>query len=209
MKKSASLLFLISFLSIHNLFAQDTLTILHLNDTHSTLSPIGPRNESLQGTQGGIARAATVIGLTKMSEPNVLTLHAGDVFIGDLFFNVYFGVAEFQLLNSLGLDAMTVGNHEWDLTPAALLGALQNSFLPGEGFPLLSSNLIFPINIVHDTLQDYISTITIKEMGKFKVGIFGLTTPEANVTSLPGPYFIDANIVEIAAAMVDTLMRDT
>ncbi|MGE5809975.1 MAG: 5'-nucleotidase C-terminal domain-containing protein [Ignavibacteria bacterium] len=163
----------------------------------------------LQGSQGGIARAATVIGLTKISEPNVLTLHAGDVFIGDLFFNVYFGVAEFQLLNSLGLDAMTVGNHEWDLTPAALLGALQNSFLPGEGFPLLSSNLIFPINIVHDTLQDYISTFTIKEMGNLKVGIFGLTTPEANVTSLPGPYFIDTNIVEITAAMVDTLKADT
>jgi len=30
--------------------------------------------------------AAAVIGMTKMTEQNVLTLHGGDVFIGDLFF---------------------------------------------------------------------------------------------------------------------------
>jgi len=192
-------------LGIGNSYAQDTLTILHLNDTHSTLAPLGPRTETLQGTQGGIARAASTIGLTKITEPNVLTLHAGDIFIGDLFFNVYFGAAELTLLNGLSIDAMTVGNHEWDLTPAALLGSLQESFLPGEGFPLLSANLIFPDTIVPDTLREYILPFTIKQAGNVKVGIFGLTTPEANVISQPLPYFIDTNIVEIAAAMVDTL----
>ncbi|MGE5796961.1 MAG: 5'-nucleotidase C-terminal domain-containing protein [Ignavibacteria bacterium] len=205
MKKYFLLISSFFLLSNVNTFAQDTLTILHLNDTHSTLSPVGPRNELLQGSQGGIARAATIIGLTKMSEPNVLTLHAGDVFIGDLFFNVYFGVAEFQLLNSLGLDAMTVGNHEWDLTPSTLLASLQASFAPGEGFPLLSANLIFPDFILPDTLRDYIFPYTIKQVGNIKVGIFGLTTPEANVTSLPSPYFLDTDIVQIAAAMVDSL----
>jgi 2',3'-cyclic-nucleotide 2'-phosphodiesterase (5'-nucleotidase family) len=173
------------------------------------LSAVGPRNESLEGTQGGIARAASVIGLNEMTEPNVLTLHAGDAFIGDLFFNVYFGAAEFQILNSLGLDAMTVGNHEWDLTPSTLLGSLQASFLPDSGFPLLSANLIFPDTFLPDTLREYILPYTIKQAGNIKVGIFGLTTPSANVISQPAPYFIDTNIVEIAAAMVDTLKADT
>lgn len=120
----------------------DTITILHVNDTHSCLSSLGPRTPSLEGTQGGISRAATIIGMTKMTEQNVLTLHAGDVFIGDLFFNQFFGVAEFQLMLSLGFDAMAVGNHEFDLTPAILDSSLRNSFPPGYGFPLLSSNLI-------------------------------------------------------------------
>ena len=183
----------------------DTLTILHLNDTHSTLSAVGPRNGSLEGTQGGIARAATIIGMTKMTDPNVLVLHAGDYSIGDLFYNVYFGVPELQILKSLGLDAMTVGNHEWDLTPSTFLASLEASFKPGDGFPLLSANLIFPETTLHDTLKDYIFPYTIKQVGNIKVGIFGLTTPETNITSLPSPYFIDTNIVQIAATMVDTL----
>lgn len=203
MKKSF-LLFAILLLinSIAN--AQDTLTILHLNDTHSTLSAIGPRNELLQGTQGGIARAATVIGITKMTDPNVLILHAGDYSIGDLFYNTYFGVPELQILKSLGLDAMTIGNHEWDLTPSALYASLQASFNPGEGFPLLSANTILDDPEVQ-YLKDYILPYTVKQIGNIKVGIFGLTTPEANITSLPSPAVIDTNIFEIATKMVDSL----
>jgi len=204
MKKSTSLIVLIFFLGIINLYAQDTLTILHLNDTHSTLSSIGPRTNDLQGTQGEIARAATLIGLTKMIEPNVLTLHAGDLFIGDLFFNQYFGVAEFQLLNSLGLDAMAVGNHEWDLTPSTLYGSLQASFLPVAGFPLLSANTILEDPAVQP-LKDYIHQFTLKQLGSIKVGIFGMTTPEANVFSQPSPAVISDDIVNIALAMVDSL----
>ena len=182
----------------------DTLTILHLNDTHSNLAPLGPRTADLKGTQGGIARAATVIGMNKMTEPNVLLLHAGDAFIGDLFFNVYFGAAEFQLLTALGLDAMAVGNHEFDLQPSTLEQALQSSFEPGEGFPLLSANCILEDPEVN-TLKNYISPYTIKEIGSLKVGIFGLTTPETNLLSLPAPAVIDTNIIEIAATMVGTL----
>ena len=203
MKKSYLLLgiiLLINFISN----AQDTLTILHLNDTHSTLSSVGPRNPDLTGTQGGIARAASVIGFTKMTEPNVLTLHAGDLFIGDLFFNVYFGAAELQLLNTLGLDAISVGNHEWDLTPSTLYGSLQASFLPGQGFPLLSANTILDDPAVQP-LKDYIHPFTVKQIGNVKVGIFGMTTPEANLISQPSPAIISDDIINIALAMVDSL----
>ena len=205
MKKLILILLLGISTLIINVRGQDTLTILHLNDTHSTLAAVGPRNGSLQGTQGGIARAATIIGMTKMTDSNVLLLHAGDYSIGDLFYNVYFGVPELQILKSLGLDAMTVGNHEWDLTPSTFLASLEASFKPGEGFRLLSANLIFPETTSYDTLKDYIFPYTIKQAGNIKVGIFGLTTPETNILSLPSPYFIDTNIVPIAAALVDTL----
>ena len=70
----AAFLFFTSFL-----FSQpDTLTILHVNDSHSTLEAIGPRDANLKGTLGGVSRVATLVGLTKMTEPNVLFLHAGD-----------------------------------------------------------------------------------------------------------------------------------
>ena len=118
-----TIIFLFTVFSYNTVAQSDVLTILHFNDSHSTLSPLGPRVSNPEGTQGGMARVASIIGLTQMTEPNVLVLHAGDVSIGDLFFTKYFAAAEFQLMNSLGFEAMAVGNHEFDLTPDALLGA--------------------------------------------------------------------------------------
>jgi 5'-nucleotidase len=141
----------------------NVLTILHFNDSHSTLSPLGPRTPDLEGTQGGIARVASIIGQTRETEKNVLVLHAGDVSIGDLFYTKYFAAAELQLMNSLGFDAMAVGNHEFDLTPDALINGLQAAFAPGEGFPLISSNLIF--DGTTPELEDYIEPYTVLQKG--------------------------------------------
>jgi 5'-nucleotidase len=188
-----------------NIFSQtDTITILHVNDSHSCLSSLGPRTLSLEGTQGGISRAATVIGMTKMTEQNVLTLHDGDVFIGDFFFNRFFGSAEFQLMASLGFDAMAVGNHEFDLKPATLDAYLRASFPPGTGFPLLASNLILEDPEVQP-LKDYIFPYTIKQFGSTKVGIFSLLTPETNIFSLPSPAVVDTSIALTTLAMIDSL----
>ncbi|HTY10223.1 MAG TPA: 5'-nucleotidase C-terminal domain-containing protein [Bacteroidota bacterium] len=181
----------------------DTITILHVNDTHSNLAPIGPRDNNLRASHGGIARAATVIGMTRQTDSNVLLLHAGDAFIGDLFFNQYFGVPEFQLMASLGFDAMTAGNHEFDLGPGTLLQSLQAAF-PSGGFPFLSANLILPDSTVAP-LANYIHPYTIKQEGSVKVGIFGMTTPTTNYLSSPSPAVFDTSLVPIASAMVDTL----
>jgi 5'-nucleotidase len=181
----------------------DVLTILHFNDSHSTLSPLGPRSLNLEGTQGGMARVASIIGMTQATEENVLLLHAGDVSIGDLFFTNYFAAAEFQLMNSLGFEAMAVGNHEFDLTPDALLGGLQTSFPPGEGFPLISSNLIF--DGTTPNLEAYIEPYTVIQKGPVKVGIFSLLTPSTNLFSQPSPIIVSEDIVEKAVEMVTTL----
>ncbi len=181
----------------------DTLTILHINDTHSNLAPIGPRTNSLEGSLGGIARAATLLGTLKATTPNALLLHAGDFFVGDLFFNVYFGVPELQMLAGIGLDAMAVGNHEFDLTPSTLETALDAAFV-GGGFPLLSANLKFD-SVAVQGLKKYIQPYTVKQVGAVKVGIFGLTTPATAILSQPSPVIVDENIIQVAAAMVDTL----
>ncbi len=110
----------------YTVFSQQTVTILHLNDTHSTLAPLGPRDAFLNGNTGGIARATSIIGLERVADPNLLLLHAGDISIGDLFFNYGFQVPELTWMSTMGFDAMTLGNHEFDLTPAVLLGSLQN-----------------------------------------------------------------------------------
>lgn len=175
--------------------AQQTITILHVNDTHSTLAPIGPRNEMLQGMQGGIARATSVIESERLTEPNLLLLHAGDISIGDLFFNYAFQVPELTWMKMMRFDAMTLGNHEFDLTPEVLLGSLQNVFPdPAEAFPILGANV--DASAVID-LDAYISDYTIKTVGTVKVGIFGLITPATNLLSQPLPVLIEEDVEQI------------
>lgn len=181
----------------------EVITILHLNDTHSNLASIGPRDASLEGSLGGAARAASWIKMFRLTEPNVMLLHAGDSFIGDLFFNTTYGAGELQVMLALGFDAMAVGNHEFDLTPDVLLQALGASFAEAS-FPLLSANLVLQDSAVQP-LKRFISPYTMKQYRQTKVGIFGLTTPATNILSSPAPAYVDSNIVQIAAGMVDTL----
>lgn len=183
----------------------DTITVLHFNDTHANLAPLGPRDAALAGTLGGIARAATVIGMTKMENPQALVLHAGDISIGDLFYTKYFDVAELQILLALGLDAMAVGNHEFDLGPHYFQQMLDTAFAAGS-FPLLSANAQMEDPSVAG-LRDYILPYTVKTVGTTKVGIFGLTTPLANLLSDPAPVILEEDFPGVAAAMVDTLTK--
>jgi 5'-nucleotidase / UDP-sugar diphosphatase len=204
MKNLFRTFFVIIILFSTTIFSQtESLTILYLGDTHSNLAPLGPRNDDLTGSQGGIARAASVIGMYETSGQNIITLHAGDYSIGDFFFNKFFGVPELQILNSVGLDAMTVGNHEFDLGPSTLHTALTAAFgLPSTGFPLLSANADLT---GYTALTDYIQPYTIKEFGDLKIGIFGLTTHAANMESNPSPVVINDNFIETAGVMTQTL----
>lgn len=196
-------LLLFSMQSIANAESPDTLSILFLNDTHGHLAPSAPRNSSLEGQRGGIARAASIIGQTKMTKQNVLTLHAGDYSIGDLGFITDFGGTELMILKALGVDAMTLGNHEYDLTPQTLNTVLDNVFFE-NAIPLLSANTDLSDEGV-EGLRKYISPYIIKQYGELKVGIFGMTTPETNLLSQPDPAIVNFNIVEIATKYVDTL----
>src|SRR5512133_3484846 len=109
-----------------------TITILHVNDSHSVLDAIGPKvmnsDGSVDGTLGGLTKAASVIAGIRATTPNTLFLHAGDVFEGDLTFVGTQGVLELQLLESLGLDAFTLGNHEFDYGPRVLASSLAAGF---------------------------------------------------------------------------------
>lgn len=185
---------------------RDTLTVLYVNDSHSNLAPLAPRTKELNGTRGGVARLATAIGMNRLCERNVLTLHAGDSFTGDLFFNDKYAGAEFRILQSLGLDAFALGNHELDITSKGLLEVLQSTFNKKDAFPFLSANLRIPECL--DELREFVKPYTIKKVGSLRVGIFGMTTPDANTASLPSPAFVDTNLVAIANNMVHALKEN-
>ncbi len=203
MKYVCTILTIIIVLSSFCFAQQDTLTILFTSDTHSSLAPIGSRSDDLRGTIGGIARAASLIGSVKMNEPNVLTLHGGDMFIGDIFYNTYFGIAELKLMSAIGYDVLTLGNHEFDLGPAMLQMAFDSS-MKESPMSIVSSNIIFPDDEKF-RLDQYVLPYTIRQFGSLKIGIFGLTTPETNALSNPSPVCFNENCCDCAAKTVQVL----
>jgi len=189
-----------------------TITLLHVNDSHSHLDAFGPKDAKLNGTLGGIAKVATIVENERSREDNVLLLHAGDAFEGDICYNALLGipvVADLTFMGALQFDAMAVGNHEFDGGPDFLDQVLSNSFILGD-VPLLSANLDFSGCGIDAECSDLGTTIVphlIKEYGDVKVGIFGLTVPD-NAATDPSPVVIESDFVGIAQAQADALRAD-
>jgi 5'-nucleotidase len=148
--------------------AQKTyLTILHTNDTHSTLFPYGPFD-----SWGGIARVSSLIKEIKARNRNVLILNAGDVFVGTFEFNKYLGYPELKIMEGL-YDAMCLGNHEFDLGLEALLGVLSGQV--GGGQPICLPILCANVNLeAIPLLQDFVKPYLIKQVGNLRVGLIGV-----------------------------------
>ncbi len=140
------------------------ITILHTNDTHSRIEPF-PSNDKKYPGLGGFARRTALIKDIRKKEENVLLFDAGDIFQGSPYFNYYGGELEIKLMNEMGYDAATIGNHEFD---NGLSGLLKR--IPEAKFPFISSNYDFSSTILNGKTKPY--DILIKD--GIKIGVFGL-----------------------------------
>jgi 5'-nucleotidase len=163
------------------------LTIAHLNDTHSHLEPAETRltlgGEAVTARLGGVARLKSAIDAARAEAradgSRFLLLHAGDAVQGTLFFNVFQGAADMDMLNRLGLDAMTLGNHEFDRGPE-----LTAEMVRRAEFPVVSANVdAARVPALAAGLRPWI----VKDLGGVRVGVVGVTTPGTANISSPGP----------------------
>lgn len=178
------------------------ITLLHVNDTHSHLAAWGPKDGSLDGTLGGLPKAAAIVAAERAVDPNALFVHSGDFMEGDIFFNEYLGVPELQLLRSIGLDALVLGNHEFRFGPDILAGVLQSAWsVPPGGVPVLGANLEIPAG---SPLEPWASPTLVKEVNGVKVGFFGLTVSNGAMCN-PSPVAILSDYQGIAQGAVDGL----
>ncbi len=128
-------------LSRGDLPAPVPVTILFFNDPHGHLTPFEIKSEKGRQEVGGIARMAALIRDIR-SENNrknirTLVLVAGDILQGTPMSTVFRGEPDVECLNAMGVDAVTVGNHEFDF-------GLENfNKLQGRAaFPFLSANIV-------------------------------------------------------------------
>ncbi|MBS1201340.1 MAG: nadN [Proteobacteria bacterium] len=95
------------------------LRILHINDHHSRVAPDTGQvllldGEPTQVSFGGFPQLVTAFEELSKDAGHVLKLHAGDAITGDLYFTLFAGEADADLMNQVCFDAFEVGNHEFD-----------------------------------------------------------------------------------------------
>jgi 5'-nucleotidase len=141
------------------------ITILHTNDTHSRIDPF-PANHNRFGNQGGVVRRASLIEQIRKEESNVFLLDAGDVFQGTPYFNEFQGELEMKVMEHIKYDAMTMGNHDFDIG----LAGFKKAYTQNATFPVICSNYDFSDTLLHDTTVPH----KVIEKGGVRVGVFGV-----------------------------------
>jgi len=165
--------------------------ILHTNDMHSELIPHSPavdcNPEKEDPTIGGFARLATAVDEireNKMREGEpVLLFDAGDFLGGGPFawLALNGSAAELTIMQEMGYDAVTIGNHEYDYGPDVLA-----QYLLKAGYPeahqetlVLASNTKAPSDHPLAARSLYRNTGMFELENGLKVGGFGLIGKDA------------------------------
>lgn len=194
-----------------------TLELLHFADQEANAATID-NIDNLSGVLNALR--AEDLGDDGVAD-NTLTLSSGDAIIPGLFFDASEavfgsqGIADIQIQNELGVQAIALGNHEFDLGTGLLAGLISgdatggftNSAFDGtdlEGddfagalFPYLSANLDFstdpnlaPLEAAGGqdtaTLQNVVTSSSISDVNGEQIAIIGATVPTIRSISSPG-----------------------
>ena len=177
---------------------QKQIVVLHTNDTHSCVMPQkATLADTVLADRGGFLRRATMIKAERQKHPDLLLFDSGDFSQGSSYYTMFKGEVEMGLMNEMGYDAITIGNHEFDFG----LENMARLFKMAK-FPVVCSNYDFANTELKDIVKPY---IILKRQG-VKIGVFALC-PEmkglvAQANYGPLRYL---NPMEVAQQMVDLL----
>ena len=145
------------------------LVVIHTNDTHSTILPLNPNidNKDLAG-RGGFLRRINMLKEQRSQHPDLLLFDSGDFSQGSGYYTLFKGEVEIGLMNQMGYDAVTIGNHEFDfgMDNMAKLFRMAN-------FPIICSNYDCTGTVLEGLVKPY---IIINREG-VKIGVFALAPP--------------------------------
>ncbi|MCC7281584.1 MAG: bifunctional metallophosphatase/5'-nucleotidase, partial [Acetobacteraceae bacterium] len=151
------------------------ISVLHQNDLHSRHDPDAAGN-------GGSARIAALFARERRSaraEGRVcISLDAGDQFVGSLYFSHWLGEAERRVMQAIGFDAMTLGNHDFDRGPE-----VTGRFVRALPFPVLAANLD---SSAEPALAGSVPPSALIEREGARIGLVGITLPATPAISSPG-----------------------
>ena len=144
---------------------------------------------------GGLGRISALAEKLRQETDGTLVLSTGDDLMVP-FYEMFKGIPEIKAMNMAGYDAITPGNHEFDLGVRTYVNAAKEA-----SFDIISSNL----SITDSGLSQVIKPYTTKSVAGLKIGIFGLMTPDLARVSNVGNSVTVKDPFSTALEMVKTL----
>ena len=182
------------------------VTILQMNDIYE-LTPVSG------GREGGLARVATIRKGLLAENPRTITVLAGDLFSPSALGTAKVdgqrlaGRQIVDVMNTLGLDYITFGNHEFDLDEQGFLARLRES-----GFDWISAN-VFDRNMepFPGVVPGKVLTLRDAQGRELRLGLFGLTVNanQKDYVRYANPFEAAANQVAALRDQVDVLIALT
>ena len=183
--------------------AQKQLVVLHTNDTHSQIFPINVQlPDTLKAGRGGFLRRLNLLQLERQKDPELLLFDSGDFCQGSAYFTMFKGDVEVGLMNQMGYDAVTIGNHEFDFGMENMARIFKLA-----KFPIVCSNYDFTGTPCEGLVKPY---VIIKRKG-VKIGVFALSPKLKGLVSdknCVGVKYLDpAKVALETATMLKTVQK--
>jgi 5'-nucleotidase len=174
------------------------LSIVAWNDLHGQIGPDLVALDTGKVPLGGVIALADEVAQLRATRDAVVTLDAGDLFTGPIESTMAEGAPIIDAYKALGVDAVAIGNHEFDFGPVGYervtappdmgdevgpdgpRGALLARMAEAP-FPFLSANIV-RVGGSSTGWKNHASRVIIARDG-FKVGVVGYTTQETPTTT--------------------------
>lgn len=160
------------------------LVVLHLNDWDK-MGPAGKIAAVIDAEK----TAAEAEGAT------VLITFGGDLISPSLMSGIDQGAHMVELLEQVGVQYAVPGNHEFDFGPEVFKTRIAESDFPWLASNITESGAVFP----------GVAAPVMLEIGGYKVGLMGLTTPDTAFLSSPGPEVVFEAYETAGPRAADTL----
>jgi 5'-nucleotidase/UDP-sugar diphosphatase len=193
------------------------LMIVFTHDLHSYFMPHQVlTQDGNQVQQGGYAKLAYLIKGQQLFERNkTITVDAGDFSMGTLFQTSFMQEAsELRLMEKMGYDVVTFGNHDFDFRADGLATMLQTAKSKSDQLPaMIASNIVFSKNDPADAklkqaFKDYpVTQYTVIEKNGIRIGLFGIMGNDASHDILYAKPVKFADPVDTSKHMVDILKK--
>jgi len=208
LRTATAVLVLLALLSVTSCSQPHSLTILHTNDMHAGFLPreAGWISSIPKPMVGGFTELSWMVDSIRKAKGEILLLDGGDVMTGTPISEFAYlgatGGALFAMMNAIGYDAWTIGNHDLDISQENL-----RALTAIARFPTLSANLTDSSGRMVLNNKEY---VILKKNG-LRIGIIGLMTKNlydvTNTTNLHGLAL--GNTTTVTQRIIDAIDPET
>lgn len=180
MKKRVGIILSLAFLAFSLFAERGNVTILYTNDVHTYIANTvkDKSGNKVPGLRYG--SIAAMRDELKAQGKEVAVVDAGDHVQGTAYGAMDNGASIIKIMNAVGYDVATLGNHEFDYGAARVFEIMKEAKFPYVACNFLKTKNNKPVTAAFKVIK----------YGKTKIAFVGIMTPETYTKSTPA-YFMD------------------